>query len=102
MVTSALAVVMSRPGTALDVRERAEQVLVDADGHDVHACRAATLVVGVRCRRGEFSRHRDDARSCALATRVCILVKAYQRAFEKRCHGVSACSISRRRSTVIG
>jgi hypothetical protein len=37
-----------------------------------------------------------------LATRVCILVKAYQRALEKRSHVVRACSISRRRSTVMG
>jgi hypothetical protein len=39
MVTSALAVVMSRPGTALDVGERLEQVLVDADGHHVQRSR---------------------------------------------------------------
>ena len=36
------------------------------------------------------------------ATRVCILVKAYQRLFDQRWPRVSACSISMRRSTVIG
>ena len=36
------------------------------------------------------------------ATRVCILVKLYQRPFENRFQAVSACSISSRRSTVIG
>ena len=37
-----------------------------------------------------------------LATRVCILVKAYQRPLFHRCQPFSACSISSRRSTVMG
>ena len=36
------------------------------------------------------------------ATRVCILVKEYQRRFPKRARAFGACATSRRRSTVMG
>ena len=42
------------------------------------------------------------SRGIRLATRVCIFVNPYQRALENRFQGVSAYSISRRRSTVMG
>jgi hypothetical protein len=41
-------------------------------------------------------------RSRRRATRVCMLVNEYQRASENFRYRLSACSISRRRSTVIG
>ena len=54
MATSAEAVVMSRPGTRATPGQRAEQVRVDADRHDVHPCRV-DAVVAVRCRAKLFS-----------------------------------------------
>ena len=58
MVTSALAVVMSRPGTRSDVGQRAEQVLVDADRHHVEPL-AGHLVVAVDVLEGVL-RDGDD------------------------------------------
>ena len=69
-------------GDALDVGQRPEDVLVDADGHDVQLLRVDGVVGGDVVVAEFFDTVMTRVRR--LATRVCILVKAYQRAFEKR------------------
>ena len=58
MATSADAVVTRRPGHGLHLRQRREQLDVDADGHDGHAL-GVDLVVGDDVLEGVL-RHRDD------------------------------------------
>ena len=72
MVTSALARGDEPAGHARDVGQRAEQVGVDADGHDVHAV-GVDAVVGGDVGSNEFS-DTVTTRGMRWATRVCMLV----------------------------
>ena len=99
MVTSADAVVMSRPGiraTPGSGRNRSGST--------------PTGTIGIRSGATPWSRTMSvklfsdtvTTRPTCRATRVCMLVNEYQRRSVSRLYDVAACSISSRRSTVIG
>ena len=99
MVTSAEAVVMSRPGTRSTSGSGRKMSWSTPTGT---TCMRS---LGTPWSRWMSSSELPDTVSTRVmrwATRDCILVKAYQRALVNRSQVLRACSISRRRSTVMG
>ena len=99
MATSALAVVISRPGTRLRPGRGENRSGSTPTGT---TCRRS---IGTRWSRQTSAREDSDTvttRSRRRATRVCIRVKAYQRRLPNRSPKVRAWASSRRRSTVMG
>ena len=99
MVTSADAVVMSRPGM-----RATPGIGRNSSGS------TPTGTIAIRSGATPWSRTMSaklfsdtvTTRSTRWATRVCMFVNEYQRRSVSRLYGVAACSSSRRRSTVIG
>ena len=99
MVTSALAVVMRRPGTGA----------TDGNGRNRSTSTpTGTIAMRLGSTRWSWTMSWNElsdtvtTRAMRLATRVCMAVNEYQRRSVSRLYRPSACSISRRRSTVMG
>ncbi len=99
MVTSAEAVVISRPGMRATSSSGRNSSWSTPTGTTCMRSRGTWWSVWMSSK--EFL-DTVMTRLMREATRVCILVKAYQRALDRRWRVVSECSISRRRSTVMG
>ena len=99
MATSALAVVTIRPGTRR-TPGMGRNITGSTPTGTTWMCSGSTLWSAAMSTL-------DDSETVMMwfirrATRLCILVKAYQRRMENDSHRVRAWAISRRRSTVIG